>query len=157
MILSATGHRPTKLGGHAPEVSNKLTRFAVQQLSIRRPNRMITGMALGWDQAVARACLELDIPFVAAVPFDGQHARWPHWAQRIYNELLSRAERVHYVSLGGYAAWKMHARNEWMVDQADSMFALWDGTPDGGTANCIAYARLKERPILNLWDEWIKL
>jgi uncharacterized phage-like protein YoqJ len=41
----------------------------------------------------------------------------------------------------------MQKRNEWMVDHADAVIAVWDGSPSG-TANCIGYARKKRRPIL---------
>ncbi|WP_188052008.1 hypothetical protein [Azospirillum sp. Sh1] len=49
----------------------------------------------------------------------------------------------------------MNTRNEWMVDHSDRLLALWDGS-QGGTANCVRYARGLGRPIDNLWSEWEK-
>jgi hypothetical protein len=35
--------------------------------------------------------------------------------------------------------------------------ALWDGSDDGGTAACLKYARAKNVPVHNLWDDWLKI
>lgn len=43
--------------------------------------------------------------------------------------------------------------NEWMVDRAGRIAALWDGSW-GGTFNCLNYARRRGVPIDNLWDRW---
>ena len=42
--------------------------------------------------------------------------------------------------LGGYAAWKMQKRNQFMVDHSNLLIAVWDGS-SGGTSNCVAYAK----------------
>jgi uncharacterized phage-like protein YoqJ len=73
-------------------------------------------MALGCDIAFAKASLNLDSPFIAAVPFAGQESMWPPETRREYNNLLARAITVHVVTPGGYSAAKMQARNDWMVD-----------------------------------------
>jgi uncharacterized phage-like protein YoqJ len=110
-------------------------------------------MALGWDQAVAQAALNLDCPLMCAIPFKGQEWTWPEESRRRYAAIVERAEHVHVVSDGGYGAYKMQIRNEWMVDRSERVCALWNGT-DGGTANCVAYANRMERPLDNLWDRW---
>lgn len=60
------------------------------------------------------------------------------------------AAEVVVVSDGEYAVWKMQTRNEAMVDAADELWALWDGS-SGGTKNCIDYAKGKV-PIFNFFD-----
>lgn len=40
-----------------------------------------------------------------------------------------------------------------MVDDCDSLLALWDGS-SGGTKNCLDYARKKGKPYINLWDRF---
>lgn len=47
----------------------------------------------------------------------------------------------------------MQIRNEWIVDRADRIIALWDGS-FGGTHNCITYANKRKVPVDNLWDAW---
>ena len=132
-IMAVTGHRPEKVGGYSDEASKRLTTFAEEMLKFYKPEAVITGMALGWDQAVAEACRQLNIPFIAAIPFKGQESKWPRESQVHYRELLSCAKEVVEVCQPGYAAWKMQRRNEWMVCRATRVLALWNGT-SGGTA-----------------------
>lgn len=157
-VVAFTGHRPDKLGGYGNQTRLALGGLATEYLAQLRPAKAIVGMALGWDQAGAAACIALDIPFIAAVPFDGQEARWPAEAQARYRRLLAAAEHVEIVTqepcysdhLVNVA---MQRRNEWMVDRATRLAALWDGSW-GGTFNCIQYARRRGVPIDNQWRRW---
>lgn len=154
-IVAVTGHRPNSLGGYHEAVTAKLVRIASAHFSQHPPEKVITGMALGWDQAVAYACYRLSIPYVAAVPFVGQEALWVDSSKVWYRKLLEKASEVVIVSEGEYAAYKLHKRNQWMVDQlgpSDELVALYDGSPTGGTANCVKYAIGKKVRITNLWD-----
>lgn len=157
MIVAATGHRPEKLGGYSTKIRYSLGGLATDYLARNRPSEVISGMALGWDMAVAAAAVALDIPFVAAVPFRGQECRWPKEAQDRYRWLLSEAEEVVIITdgelFGRQVAKALQDRNEWMVDRADRMIALWDGSW-GGTFNCIRYAEKKDVPVDNLWRQW---
>lgn len=159
MILAATGHRPEKLGGYGDDARHELEAFAVRTLATLRVQQVISGMALGWDQAVAEACLFLGVPFIAAVPFYGQDRRWPGSARERYLRLLGRAMRVEMLSAvepasNGQAAKLLDARNRWMVDHAEQMLALWNGSLIGGTANCVAYAERRRKSVLNVWPLW---
>lgn len=155
MIVAFTGHRPDKLGGygaHNPvrdRVKAALADTLTRLLDPRQTNLAISGMALGFDQWAAEVCLDLRIPFIAAIPFAGQASAWPLESQRHYADLLRRALNTHVVCDGGYAAWKMSRRNEWMVDKSEHLIAAWDGT-SGGTANCVAYACKQDRAITRL-------
>lgn len=153
MIMFATGHRPDKLLGYGLPAQRKLAIFAGEVLQRERPTLIISGMALGWDMAVAAAALFTGIPYIAAVPFEGQESKWPEEAQANYRFLRSFAIRVVHVCTPGYAAWKMQTRNEWMVDNGEWGLALWDGSP-GGTANCVRYANNSNKPVVNVWDDF---
>lgn len=156
LVLAGTGHRPDKLiGGYSEETFRRLVSLARWALEKHTPTWIISGMALGWDQALAQAAVESRIPFDAAVPFAGQESRWPKLSIEKYKTLLAKARRVVIVSEGGYAAWKMQKRNEWMSNNASALLALWNGS-DGGTANCVKYARGIGKPIHNVWDEWMR-
>lgn len=111
-------------------------------------------MALGWDQALAEACVLEGVPFDAFVPFLGQESVWPEKARAKYKWLMSRADLIAYTAPPGYAAWKMQTRNEAMVKSAGVMLALWDGSA-GGTANCVRYAEKVGTPVLNVWERWV--
>lgn len=156
MIICGTGHRPEKLGGHGSATYSKLFTLAHDYLFHEDADTVISGMALGWDQALADAALHLGIPLIAAVPFEGQERAWPVESQLHYGALLRRAERMVIVSPGGFSGIKMHLRNQWMVNNADMVLALWDGS-DGGTYNCVKYAKACRKPLRNLWPEWVRL
>lgn len=162
MIVAVTGHRPLKLGGYGEDVQYRLVNLAKRVLlhSNPRPDTVVTGMAQGWDQAVAEACIDLKIPFIAAIPCLGQERMWPQAAQDRYWALRGDALcTVHMCSRETYAPALMHKRNEWMVDQCKMgggyLLALWDGT-SGGTANCVRYAREQGVEIRQLWNDWVQ-
>lgn len=147
MIVAATGHRPEKIGGYEWDAPQRVwVRKRIERALIDlNATRAISGMALGVDQDFAYVCIELAIPFTAAIPFVNQECRWPASSQRFYDWLLERADDVVVVSKGDYAAYKMQVRNEWMVDHCDVLLAVWDGS-NGGTGNCVTYAM---RPSIN--------
>lgn len=143
-VAHVTGHRPQVL--ELPFDLNKrqwdwmrkqLEYALVDEL---RVDKLLTGMALGVDQLAAEVASRNGIPFVAVIPFEGQESRWPRIAQERYRELLDIADEQIVVSPGGYAAWKMLRRNEWMVDHSQQSIAVWNGDRKGGTYNCVQYA-----------------
>jgi len=155
-VVSGTGHRPNKLGGYSDANTAFLSTIAETWLKANTPAKVISGMALGWDMSLALATLRLNMRLVAAVPFEGQESTWPERSQKLYREVLNKASKVVLVTAGGYAPWKMHLRNQWMVDNCDKVLALYNGDPTGGTANCIRYAMLKNKPVDNVWDEYVR-
>lgn len=142
MIAAFTGHRPDKLGGY--KLPNPTYLYVCQELdkALRQldPKQVITGMALGVDQWAAHIAYKLGIPFIAAVPFEGQEKAWPAPSQKAFHHLLKLACEKVIVSPGGYSSAKMQIRNEWMVDHCDILIAVWDGSK-GGTGNCVQYAQ----------------
>lgn len=155
MIIAGTGHRPNKLGGYNEKASLNLINLASDYLNKNKQiKRIITGGAQGWDMALAQASWQAGIPYTMAVPFIGQEKFWPQdgiYSQTTYRILLDRADKIHVVSKGSYSADKMQKRNEWMVDKCDLVLAVWDGST-GGTYNCIKYANLNNKKIINLWE-----
>lgn len=158
MIIAATGHRPDKISsdGYGAETSRRLHRLATDSLKDLAPEKVISGMALGWDQAVAHAAIDLDIPVLAAIPHEGHESRWPFASQKRYHAILKHCDEVVLVTDGPYAAWKMQIRNQFMVDRANVLLALWNGGP-GGTANCVNYARKHKVEVVNLWGRWLEM
>jgi len=142
MIVAFTGHRPQKLGGF--KLPNPIYNNVCQQIekTLRelKPDKVISGMALGVDQWAASISYKLGIPFIAAVPFIGQESVWATESKKIYNKLLAKAVEKVIVSDGEYSAQKLQIRNEWLCNHSDILLAIFDGSP-GGTANCIKYAK----------------
>jgi uncharacterized phage-like protein YoqJ len=148
MNLAVTGHRPPKIGGYNTNstLRHKVREAIKQKIELIKPDYGISGMALGVDQDFAQICIDLKIPFIAAIPFTGQESVWQQQDKDTYNKLLEQAHAKEIVSLGGYAAWKLQKRNEWMVHQCHELLAIWDGS-SGGTANCVAFAEKVGRTI----------
>lgn len=144
-VVAGTGGR--RLANPAT-VKEKLDAIFASDLCSSRPNILVlSGMAEGYDEVLARSALEHRIPFWAAVPNRGYG---PHyWGNNSvsgydrmgeFNELLAQAEGVTYVCRGIYEG-GVHAnfvRNQWMVDHADILLV---GPGDGGTRDCIRRAR----------------
>jgi uncharacterized phage-like protein YoqJ len=153
MIIAGTGHRPDKLGGYSEHVEYQLFYLARSYLKKHPASRVISGMALGWDTALAHAALHCKYPLTCAIPFVGQENRWTPRSKRQYSKILEKAHQIEVISEGGYESWKLERRNRWMVDNCDMVVALWNGTP-GGTANCMAYVEEKHKTYVNLWTVW---
>ncbi len=158
--IAVTGHRPPDLGGYGYDVRNLLTGFAERSLAEMDVEEVVTGMAQGWDQAVAHACVRLSVPFTAALPFESMGRRWPSGAIRILDQLLSAADRVEIVGGDGAYRYRFIVRDRWMVDYAaaagGSCLALWNGRESGGTFATLSYALRQGVPVTNLWDDWIR-
>jgi uncharacterized phage-like protein YoqJ len=150
MILAVTGHRPPKVGGYqTPNVVYDAVMRAMDECLIAlQPECVITGMALGVDQWMAELCLLNQIPFIAAIPFDGFESRWPGESQEKYRRLLRQAHECHVVTPGApYDHRLMQHRNIWMVQRCDKLLAIYNGT-SGGTANCLRAARNYNKEVL---------
>jgi uncharacterized phage-like protein YoqJ len=161
-VICGTGHRPPKLGGYNDRTWQQVLSLATLVLSKLKPTKVISGMALGWDQALAFAAITGNIPLTAAIPFAGQELRWPSHAQHKYHWILDGATRVVRLqncapeNMAQTVLW-MQQRNEQMVDHADVVLALWDGIEKGGTWNCVEYARRVEKPVVNCWAKFATL
>jgi uncharacterized phage-like protein YoqJ len=146
MILGITGHRPPGLGcdyGYNFEdiQYKKILNAITRKLKELKPTQIISGMALGADTYAVQAALQLDIGYIAAIPFEGQENKWPMKAQDYYCHLLREADDVVIVSSGGYSPDKMNIRNRWIVNNSNGLLAIWNGSTGSGTYNCIDYAR----------------
>mgnify|MGYP001607317068 CR=1 FL=1 len=151
MIISFTGHRPIKLGGYKlpNTIKDKIQSYLVEIIGKLQPDKAISGMALGVDQWAAETCINLSLPFVAAVPFIGQDQVWPPESQIIYRQLSAQACEKVIVCEGGYSAEKMQIRNEWLVDICDILLAVFNQSEtSGGTFNCISYASSIDKKII---------
>lgn len=142
MIVAGTGHRPNKIG---PRL-NSLCGGIHAALFEMRPDRVISGMADGFDMLLAGYASMMGIPWTAAVPFPGQHTGWPEANRDAYNRLLERADDIVIVSPSYEGPWTYQRRNEWMVDHCDVLLAFYDGSA-GGTRNCLKYAERVGREV----------
>ena len=151
-----TGHRPDRLGGYSPNPTQDWIKNSLKAVIVRAVDEnidsFISGGALGVDQWAAEIVLEMkgqgaSINLCIAKPFQGQAAKWNKDAKSAFEKILQGSDEVVEVSEGGYAAWKMHKRNRWMVDHSAYVVAVWDHQEKGGTWNCLEYAMKKGKRI----------
>lgn len=157
MIYCGTGHRPDKLGGYNDEAFTRLVRIAHEHLTFLAHSdviEVISGMAQGWDQALAQAAADLGIKYIAALPFEGQADPWPPEARKRWEHLCNRSSHLYILGTGEYRPEMMQIRNEWMVNNSNHVLAMYDGTA-GGTRNCIRYANRLGRSITNLYPKYL--
>lgn len=162
MRVAATGHRSFKLypdsmfRGALPEAEDKLYRLAGYALRQLGATEVISGMAKGWDLAIAWAALDAGLPLTAAIPFEGQAENWSPRSRALYDRALTAATTVHVQSKGRFTRAYL-LRDEWMVDHAQHVAALYNGVREGGTAYTVEYARGWLVPVTNFWPHWEKM
>jgi uncharacterized phage-like protein YoqJ len=149
MIIGFTGHRKFR----HPE--KKIAKQLILFLTKMKPDKTISGMALGFDQLAARVCVYLGIPFIAAVPAKEQPNFWPLHAVKNYFKILEKADEIVYVDkVKGYSnpndnfITKLFNRNHWMVDHSDKMIAYYLNTGRGGTAATVRYAVKQKKLVI---------
>lgn len=157
-----TGHRPSRFSFNQNEnteacieLKNRL-RLEISNMVINHNVRnFITGMALGVDTWAAEIVLDMkeiypDLFLTAAVPFPGQADRWSKKNRIRYNNILDLCDEIQTIS-SVYNSECMMRRNKYMVDNSDFIIAVWNGSPSGGTAKTIAYAKklLKKTIVIN--------
>ena len=175
MNVAFTGHRPHKLWGYVDlkpkekainkhnEALNKyralfviLRDTVLNNWTDRKDKlRIISGMALGVDQVAAWVGIKLKekypgaVELEAAIPCKDQDIKWRDGSKQVYQYLLSKCDVRTLVHDGPYNYSCMQSRNEYMVDHADILIAVWDGS-SGGTGNCVRYAQSKDIRIIRI-------
>ena len=162
MICAFTGHRPQKLKYFYDENASEYLKLketlrgVIEKKIEEGIDTFFTGMALGVDMLAAEAVLEVkkthsDITLIAVIPCVGQENKWSEENRKKYASLVLRCDSVVTIS-ERYNRACMHIRNRYLVDRADSMIAVWDGSP-GGTGGTVALAEKRGIPITVI-DPW---
>ena len=147
-----TGHRPEKLTRTEKDIVRDLEK-EIRQAIADGLSVFITGMARGVDIWAAQIVLSLrnsgyDIKLICACPYDGFESGWSKDWQKQYKEILAAADYVKYVC-EGYSRSCFQIRNEWMVNHAARVIAVFNGEKSG-TKNTIDYAAKVGVPIVRI-------
>lgn len=147
--VAVTGHRPQHLtDDQATWARGELDRLAVKVRDAHGTQVGISGCALGADTWWARSTVRAGLRLWAYVPFLDQPAKWPRDDQAAWRHLLGVADRT-LVLGAGYDVRLLHARNQFMVRDADMVIAVWDpGKTTGGTAAAVKEARATGTPLV---------
>ena len=143
-----TGHRPEKVIGSEGRIIVELRR-EIEKAIADGYKVFLTGMSRGVDLWAADIVLELrrynkDLKLVCVIPFEGMEDRWPADWKKHYDLVRRQADFV-WVLSDRYSKDAYQKRNQWLVDHASRLIAVFNGSPSG-TGNTIRYAREKGVP-----------
>ena len=154
-----TGHRENKLPWRANESDARCLRLkqrlydAVEAVWHGGVRHYICGMANGCDFYFAEAVIALraehpEVTLEAAIPCEGQAARWTAAQRRRYERLVSECDYCTVVSKD-YTPDCMLRRNRYMVDASGVLISAYNGSP-GGTRSTLLYAMRQGLQIIEL-------
>ena len=157
MICCVTGHRPEGFPFPRNQASIPFIQYKqalarnIEDLILNGYDHFITGMAEGADRDFARLVLQYKVKYPhiqleAALPYPFRASPYAGESAREKAFILARCDMVREISPAYYQGC-MQKRNVYMVDKADLVLAVWNGTERGGTWNTISYARRQGRPI----------
>ena len=157
--LAFTGHRPESLPFGENELSASAIRIKtlladeIMRCAAQGYDTFLAGGARGGDILFAEQVLFVkgleypDIQLITAVPHEGQANNWTEaWRERYFRILEYSFDVVTLES--HYSSGCYHARNRYLVDHADSVLALYNGSPTGGTAYTVKYAYQRNKEII---------
>ena len=152
-----TGHRPQNLPFRFNEsdkrciaLKRKLQKLIVHLIEQHNVTHFISGMAIGVDMYAAEIVLDLKakyphITLESAIPCETQAAKWSEPLRDRYFKIAEQCDRETMLQTQ-YTPDCMQKRNRYMVDQADVLLAVWDGTPSG-TGSTVQYARAQDKVV----------
>ena len=154
-----TGHRENKLPWRSDETDARCLRLkqcvsdAVEAVYHSGVRHYICGMANGCDFYFAEAVIALraehpEVTLEAAIPCEGQAARWTPAQRRRYERLVSDCDFQTLVQRD-YSPDCMLRRNRYMVDASAVLIAAYNGRP-GGTRSTLLYAMRQGLQIIEL-------
>ena len=98
---------------------------------------------------LAEAVLSLGLRLEGWLPCPSQTDRWSEADRARQTALLLRCTAVYMVE-PRYSPGCMLRRNQKMVDAAEALLTVYDGSP-GGTGAAIDYAKKRGKPVIGLW------
>lgn len=160
MVCGFTGHRPEKLPWGYDETDPRcqalklrLEQLVQEQITVG-VGTFLCGMARGCDFYFAEAVLRWKetgrpVRLEALLPCPEQAERWRTEDRQRYLALLERCDAV-YILESGYSQGCMLRRNRAMIERADRIVSVWDGSP-GGTEATVRYAGRMGVEVIPLW------
>ena len=154
-----TGHRENKLPWRGDETDARCLRLkqriydAVEAVYRSGIRHYICGMATGCDMYFAEAVLALraehpDVTLEAAIPCEGQSARWTAAQRRRYDRLVAECDFCTVIQKD-YSPDCMLRRNRYMANASAVLIAAYNGSP-GGTQSTLLYALRQGLEIIEL-------
>ncbi len=159
LTCAFSGHRPEKLPWGRDETDEHCVALKIlleqqlRQLCREGYRHYLCGMARGTDmfylEALLRLRREFPLTIEAVVPCPSQPDAWPREERVRYLQALDQCDRTTVLE-ARYSDGCMLRRNRYMVDHADLLLTVFDGSP-GGTAATVRYAEKQGLRIVALW------
>ena len=150
--IAVSGHRGL------PPPTVQLVDEAIRA-ALRAHDGPVTGLSVladGADQIFARAVLDLGGQIEAVIPAVSYRDGLPSETHAEYDSLLAQAVKVHRLPFTDSTSQSHMAASQFMITQADQLWAVWDGQPArgyGGTADVVAHARDQGMPVQVIWPD----
>jgi hypothetical protein len=149
-LIGVTGHQELP-----PKISSVLVRRVRDVLeNVAPPLGVITALAAGADQLVAREVLQQGGTLHAIVPAANYESTLFGDARRLYDQLLDKADGVTHLNFPEPSEDAYWAAGKETVDRCDLLIAIWDGKPArglGGTGDVVEYARTAGKDVRIIW------
>ena len=152
MIAASIGVDPSRMGNFGGDISTRLIGLAMRALREHDVSMALTSLQPGWNQAFATACIMLDIPYIAALPYDVSTENMTEDERDVFRAQLRQARSVIPIHVQ-CAMCPDEQLQCWLIDTADIVIALWNGEP-GCTADCVSMSHLKGKAVFNVWDDF---
>jgi hypothetical protein len=149
--IGITGHR-----GLSHDTARKVGDAISRELA-RDTSGDLTGLSCladGADQIFARAVLDAGGRLEAIVPATAYRDGLPEQARAEYDALLAAAAEITRLDFAESTSQAYMAASQAMLDNANHLYAVWDGKPArgyGGTADVVADAELRGVRVTIIW------
>jgi len=156
MSIMGTGSRSMLTEPNAKEIYSNLE-AEVLHLADKYDLHLISGMAEGWEEAIAKAAFRNGIPYTVMIPnsgcgnyYWGQNSLFNKNCMSVFNELVEGAHNVIYVcssiyvTVDGKRVHSNFVRNQAMVDACDG--ALVYKPESRGTRDAVGRLRKANKP-----------
>lgn len=156
---SFTGHRPQHLPYQYQENHPERRKLKVHLYNIIGTlakdgiTDFYTGMALGTDTYCSEIVLFLKekyfphIKLHAVLPCEHQEKKWREHDRMKYTDILSKCTSHYYISIE-YNSKCMFQRNDYLIEKADILLAIYDGFSKGGTSYTLEKAKHQQKKII---------
>ena len=147
MYCCFTGHRKLNITEELKVVLSEVIDNAISD----GYTEFYCGMAMGVDMCAAELLIQkmADNPNIrlhAALPCPEQDIKWIESVKSRYEAILLSASSKTIIS-PFYTKTCMLTRNRFMVDNSERVIAVWNGSPRGGTAYTVRYAKKENKEI----------
>lgn len=144
-FVAGTGPRPLKIADQ--QTKDEVARWIYDRLTQLPVEQVLSGMAEGFDEALAKVAIHLKLPTVAVLP-SASYGKY-YWGENSltgrdrlgeFDELIEQCDYIEQVRSHHMFGAANRDRNAWLVKHAD-LFLTLDWQNSKGTQHCLRLAR----------------